>query len=118
MILISIIAVIFIAGVVGSIIVLNAPKKNTVRIKSGGKVLYVLDLSRESDREFEVKTERGSNTIEIKEGKIRVKSADCPDKTCVRMGWLSSSAMPIVCLPHELVIEFDDNDGGVDAVAE
>lgn len=117
-ILISIIAVIFIAGVVGSIIVLNAPKKNTVRIKSGGKVLYVLDLSRESDREFEVKTERGSNTIEIKEGKIRVKSADCPDKTCVRMGWLSSSAMPIVCLPHELVIEFDDNDGGVDAVAE
>ena len=117
-ILISIIAVIFIAGVVGSIIVLNAPKKNTVRIKSGGKVLYVLDLSRESDREFEVKTERGSNTIEIKESKIRVKSADCPDKTCVRMGWLSSSAMPIVCLPHELVIEFDDNDGGVDAVAE
>ena len=117
-ILISIIAVIFIAGVVGSIIVLNAPKKNTVRIKSGGKVLYVLDLSRESDREFEVKTERGSNTIEIKEGKIRVKSADCPDKTCVHMGWLSSSAMPIVCLPHELIIEFTDNDGGVDAVAE
>ncbi len=118
MVLIAVIAVIFIAGVVGSVIVLNAPKKNTVLIKSGGKVIYTLDLSRESDREFEIKTEHGSNTIEIKEGKIRVKSADCPDKTCVRMGWLSSSAMPIVCLPHELVIEFDDNDGGVDAVAE
>ena len=117
-VLIAVIAVIFIAGVVGSVIVLNAPKKNTVLIKSGGKVIYTLDLSRESDREFEIKTEHGSNTVEIKDGKIRVKSADCPDKTCVRMGWLSSSAMPIVCLPHELVIEFDDNDGGVDAVAE
>ena len=115
---IAVIAVIFIAGVVGSVIVLNAPKKNTVLIKSGGKVIYTLDLSRESDREFEIKTEHGSNTVEIKDGKIRVKSADCPDKTCVRMGWLSSSAMPIVCLPHELVIEFADNDGGVDAVAE
>ena len=117
-VLIAVIAVIFIAGVVGSVIVLNAPKKNTVLIKSGGKVIYTLDLSRESDREFEIKTEHGSNTVEIKDGKIRVKSADCPDNTCVRMGWLSSSAMPIVCLPHELVIEFDDNDGGVDAVAE
>ena len=110
-ILISIIAVIFIAGVVGSIIVLNAPKKNTVRIKSGGKVLYVLDLSRESDREFEVKTERGSNTIEIKEGKIRVKSADCPDKTCVKTGVLRSETIPIVCLPHKLIIRFCDGEG-------
>ena len=117
-ILISIIAVIFIAGVVGSIIVLNAPKKNTVRIKSGGKVLYVLDLSRESDREFEVKTERGSNTIEIKEGKIRVKSADCPDKTCVRMGWLSSSAMPIVCLPHELALELITREEAIAMLAQ
>ena len=117
-ILISIIAVIFIAGVVGSIIVLNAPKKNTVRIKSGGKVLYTLDLENEKDRTFDVKTDDGVNTIEIKDGKIRVKEADCPDKTCVRMGWLESSAMPIVCLPHDLVIEFVDGDGGVDAISE
>ncbi|MER2149274.1 MAG: NusG domain II-containing protein, partial [Ruminococcus sp.] len=45
--------------------------------------------------------------------------ADCPDKTCVRMGWLNRAAMPVVCLPHHLVIEFaDGSEGGVDAVAE
>lgn len=118
-VLIIIVSVIFIAGVAGSIIVLNAPKKNTVNIKSGGKVLYTLDLSKEEDRTFEVKSaDGGVNLIEIKDGKIRVKSADCPDKTCVRMGWLDSSAMPIVCLPHQLIVEFTDNDGGVDAIAE
>ena len=32
------------------------------------------------------------------------------------MGWLSNSAMPIVCLPHKLVIEFTEDTGGVDAL--
>ena len=109
---------IFAAGIAGSIVVLNAPKKNTVIIKSDGKILYTLDLSSEPDRTFEIKTDRGENTVEIKDGKIRVLSADCPDKTCVRMGWLESSAMPIVCLPHKLVIEFAENDDGVDAITE
>ena len=117
-IIIIIAALIFSAGIAGSIIVLNAPKKNTVVIKSDGKILYTLDLSREPDRTFEIKTDRGENTVEIKDGKIRVISADCLDKTCVRMGWLESSAMPIVCLPHKLVIEFADADDGVDAITE
>lgn len=117
-ILIIILAVIFAAGVAGSVLVLNTPKKSVVRIKSGEEVLYTLDLSRESNRTFEIKTDSGSNEIEIKDGKIRVKSADCPDKTCVHMGWLHNAAMPIVCLPHHLVIEYADSDGGVDAVSE
>lgn len=112
-------AVIFVAGVAGSLWALGAPPKNTVLIKSGGRVLETLDLSREPDRTFSVKTDAGENVIEIKDGKIRVKSADCPDQTCVRMGWLSSAAMPIVCLPHDLVITFADGSGGaVDAIAE
>ena len=117
-ILIIVIAVIFAAGIVGTIWVLNAPKKQFVRIKSGGKTLYTLDLSREPDRTIGIERGGGVNLVEIKDGKIRVKSADCPDKTCVNMGWLSSSAMPIVCLPHELVIEFTDSDSGVDAISE
>lgn len=117
-ILIAIAAVLFAAGIIASVIIMNAPKKNNVQIKSGGKVLYTLDLSQEADRTFEIKTDSGSNTVEIKDGKIRVKDADCPDKTCVRMGWLDSAAMPIVCLPHDLVIAFTDADGGVDAISE
>lgn len=117
-IIIIIAVLIFAVGIAGSIVVLNAPKKNTVIIKSDGKIMYTLDLSREPDRTFEIKTDRGENTVEIKDGKIRVLSADCPDKTCVRMGWLESSAMPIVCLPHKLVIEFADADDGVDAITE
>ena len=56
--------------------------------------------------------------VEIKDGKIRVSEAECPDKTCVRTGWLSSSAMPIVCLPNHLIIEFEDENSEIDALAE
>lgn len=116
--MIGVAALIFAAGVVGSIVVLNAPKRDTVRIKSGGEVVYTLDLSVEPDRCFDVKCGGGVNTVEIKGGKIRVKAADCPDKTCVRMGWLESAAAPIVCLPHGLIIEFAEDGGEVDAVAK
>ena len=70
------------------------------------------------DATLTVATNHGTNTIVVHDGSVSVESADCPDKTCVRMGWLHSAAMPIVCLPHRLVIEFVDSDGGVDAIAE
>lgn len=111
-----IIAVILVAGIIGSISVLNAPQKNTVRILADGEERYVIDLSTAEDTTFDIKTDGHVNTIEIKDQRIRVASADCPDKTCVNMGWLSTSAMPIVCLPHRLVIEYADSPDGVDAV--
>lgn len=111
-----IIAVIFALGVAGSILVLTAPEKNTVRIVSDGEVLYTVDLSTSEDRIIEIPYGDHINTVEIKDHQIRVVSADCPDKTCVRMGRLSSAAMPIVCLPHHLVIEFTDDTDGPDAV--
>lgn len=119
-ILIGAVVLLFLGGIIGCLIVMNAPKKNTVTIKRDGEILYTLDLSREKNRSFDIEYKGSKNTVEIKDGKIRVKDADCPDKTCVKTGWLSSSAMPIVCLPNHLVIEFSDTAGSggeVDAVA-
>lgn len=111
-----IIAVIFIAGAAGSVLVLTSAPKSTVRIISDGEVLYTIDLDTAEDAAFDIRTDSGVNTVEIKDHAIRVSDADCPDKTCVRMGRLTSSSMPIVCLPHHLVIEFADGAGDVDAV--
>ena len=117
-IMIAVAALVFAAGAVWSIFALNSSGGSRVKITSGGRVLYTLDLSRESDRTFDIKCESGVNTVEIKDGKIRVKSADCPDKTCVKSGWLKSSAMPVVCLPHRLVIELEDDGPQPDALTE
>ena len=111
-------AVIFLAGIIGSLFVLLSPKRSVVTIKQDGKTLMTLRLSEEEDRTFVLPYGDSSNTIEIKDGRIRVKEAQCPDKTCGHTGWLSSSAMPIVCLPNHLVISFAESEGEVDAIAE
>lgn len=117
-ILILICVLIFFIGIIGSLFVLFSPKKSTVKIKRDNEVLYSFDLSTAEDTVFEIPYGDSSNTVEIKDGKIRVKSAECPDKTCVEMGWLNSSSMPIVCLPNHLIIEFaDESETDVDAVA-
>lgn len=112
----GIIAAVFLIGMIGSVIVMTAQPKNTVRIVSDGEVLYTIDLAAAEDATLTIESSGHYNIVEIKDRQIRVKDADCPDKTCVRMGWLSSSSMPIVCLPHKLVIEFTDDTGGVDAM--
>jgi len=112
----GLIAAILLIGIVGSVLVLTAQPKNTVRIVSDGEVLYTIDLSTAEDNTLTIGHEGHYNTVEIKDRMIRVRDADCPDKTCVKMGWLSSSSMPIVCLPHKLVIEFTEDSGDVDAL--
>ena len=58
------------------------------------------------------------NVIEVEFGRIRMLSADCPDGSCVRLGWSSGGAFPIVCLPNRVVVTFTGSDSrsGVDAV--
>jgi len=58
------------------------------------------------------------NIVEAEQGRIRMIMADCPDGLCVRMGWISSSMIPIVCLPNRVVIilESADTEHDVDAV--
>lgn len=115
-VLIIIAAAIFLLGIAGCFLVLNAPEKDNVVIKQDDKILYTINLRTAEDKTFDIDYKGHVNTVEIKDGKIRVKQADCPDKVCVKTGWLSSSAIPIVCLPNHLVIEFEDK-GEIDAVA-
>jgi hypothetical protein len=46
----------------------------------------------------------GFNVVEVKGKAARVKDADCPDRLCVRQGWLSKPGDQAVCLPHRLVV--------------
>ena len=117
-ILIGICSFIFLLGVVGSILVLMRPHGTDVRIVQDGTVLYRFDLSTARDQTIDIAYDGRINTVQIENGKIRMFSADCPDHTCVRMGWLKSGALPIVCLPNHLIIKFVDTDENIDTIAK
>ena len=76
-----------------------------------GELLRTIDLNAVAvPYEFTVETERGVNTVYVEHGAISVRSADCPDQICVRQGRISDSLVPIVCLPHRLVIQIQGAD--------
>ena len=59
----------------------------------------------------------GFNIIQVERGRIRVSHDDCPDQICVDQGWISDGTVPIVCLPHGLVIEITGGGEDLDAAA-
>ncbi|MBR1972563.1 MAG: NusG domain II-containing protein [Oscillospiraceae bacterium] len=82
-------------------------------IISDGTLLQTLDLR--IDREFQVSVGgRGYNTLTVKNGKIAVTEASCPDHYCMHRGYCNSGT-DIVCLPNRLVIRFVGGDT-IDAV--
>lgn len=44
------------------------------------------------------------NEVEVRPGSIGIISADCPDRLCVHQGFISTSLLPITCLPNRVVI--------------
>lgn len=108
-------AAVFLAGAAGSVLLLNAPDTHRVEVVRDGEVLYRFDLKTSEDQSIRIEYGDSYNVIEILEGKIRVSEAGCPDKTCVKMGWLKSGT-PVVCLPNRLEVRFAEGSGGIDAV--
>ena len=74
------------------------------RIESFGKTVKTVDLS--VDQEFTITGENGGiNVITVRDGKIAVTQASCPDRYCMNRGFCSGGT-DIVCLPNRLVIHF------------
>ena len=73
------------------------------QVWSEGKLLHTLPLS--VDRQITVETEQGTNVITVRDGKIAVTEASCPDHYCMHRGFCDSG-LQIVCLPNKLEIRF------------
>lgn len=41
------------------------------------------------------------------DGRARIKESDCPDKVCVRTGWIANPGQVIVCLPNKIVVRVE-----------
>lgn len=85
-------------------------------IKQDGKILKTIDLDKVSGNQV-LKIYYDSthyNTISIEKGRIKITDADCPDKICVKSGWISQAGETIVCLPHKLIIKIQGGTKNID----
>lgn len=114
-ILIAVAAVIFAVSAVLTFIFFRDRKTDgesvMVEILQDNKVIYTLDLAKEEDRTFRIESADGGwNDVTIEDGQISITDADCSDRTCVKTGRLRSEYVPIICLPHKLVIRYADGE--------
>ena len=90
----------------------------TARILRDGVLLEEIDLDQADEpRPLVLEDGSGSTTVQVERGRIRISAADCPDQVCVKQGWISGGAVPIICLPHRLTIEIVDGGGDLDGAA-
>ena len=91
----------------------------TAEIYQGGVLVESVRLDRlQSSRTLTLTGEDGGeNVVELAPGRVRMYSANCPDQVCVRQGWISDASVPIVCLPHQVIIQVTGGDSYADAAA-
>ena len=118
----KIILILLLAAAILSAGFILVQKKQTpspvARITLDGEVVREIPLDEvEEGYSFTVESGAGTNTILVEPGRIRVSEADCPDQVCVNQGFISDGTVPVVCLPHKLMIEIVGGGSQFDAAA-
>ena len=72
-----------------------------------GEIIHRLPLDRETsvvvgDRDGDY------NIVTVKDGKVSVTEANCPDQICVYIGQISTVEEVIACLPHEMIVYIEE----------
>lgn len=70
----------------------------------------------EESRIIQIDGEYGG-TVEVEKGRIRFVESDCPDKLCVKTGWLAKKGEVAVCLPNRAMIKIEGERIDVDIVS-
>ncbi len=101
------IAVVFISAVIVFLLIsISKQKGDIVLVKVNGKAEQQYSLSENIDTVIYT-GENGEmqNRLIIKDEKVYISEANCPDKICVGHRAIENANEAIVCLPHKLVVE-------------
>lgn len=93
--------VLLVVSVAGIFITKEAlPRGTDVTIEINGEPAYTFPLN--VDRMIPVSSSYGETLVEIKEGRVRIREAHCPNRICVKQGWVSKGV--IICLPNKILV--------------
>lgn len=79
-------------------------------IYQNGELLKSIPLRSDVSTQFTITGDNDCyNVISINNCSIAITEANCPDKLCVHQGYISTSLLPITCLPNGVVIQVREN---------
>jgi len=88
-------------------------------IYQNGEIIYSIDLDKVNEPyEITITGDNGeTNTVYIKPGEIAIIQASCPDKLCVKAGYIHNNTLPITCLPNHVMIRIEQGSSDIDGLA-
>ncbi len=107
----------FVSGVAAYEVMKKGDNGKIALIYKGDELLYEINLfDVEEPYTITINGDNGKeNIIEIREGEVGVISASCPDKLCVKKGFIGDSTLPIICLPNDIMIVVEGEEAKEDA---
>ena len=79
-----------------------------VIVEASGEVIEKFPLADlEAGRQLPVAGPLGDTIVELGEGEVRIVSSPCPDKICVKMGWINRPGHVVVCLPNQVLVRIE-----------
>ena len=97
------------ASIVCSFVIVPDTAGSTVLVQVDGKTVGKLSL--QENQELNVRGDRGKVVVEVRDGRVRVRDADCPNRICVRTGWRSHEGDAIICVPNNTVVRILGDNG-------
>jgi hypothetical protein len=98
--------ILMIAGIASTLyLVSGGVIGETVIVSVNGQNYGTYDLTQ--NQILDVAKNGHINKVEIKDGKVTMIDADCPDKLCIKQGSIDKTNQSIVCLPNKVVVELD-----------
>lgn len=86
-----------------------APGGTVANVYVDGELYDSFDLAAVAlPYEAAVRTAYGYNLLRVSHGAVEVIRADCAEQVCVNQGAIEDGLLPIVCLPHHLVIQIEE----------
>ena len=71
-----------------------------------GKEVYKTSIKK--DQIYQIPEKNGTNVMQIKDGKVTMIEATCPDHYCMRQKAVDEHGGSIICLPNKVVIEVEN----------
>ncbi|MGN0398640.1 MAG: NusG domain II-containing protein [Blautia sp.] len=84
---------------------LGSGEEGVLQITVNGEVFGTYPLSQ--DRTIDIE---GSNVCRIKDHKVKMTEANCPDQLCIHQRTITREGGIIVCLPNRVVLEIISQD--------
>ena len=115
-----ILGALLLAGLLWGALRLTAAQGAEAVVTVDGVTEAVLPLTRDGSYTLDAARFGGedgvcANRITVENGRVCVSEANCPDRICVRRGWIRFAGESIVCLPHKLVVTVRGGASGPDA---